>query len=313
MVSILELLKGILAISGLDSTVGLLSVYFADAGMFLAICVFAVVLVTVGRGWQRKTLWPGKRIVSSAIIAIAIAALGVSTMTISKRQVELEAEAKKTNEASLADRRNSDPTAYLAQLKNSNDPRWEREFELLDKTGYEKFVTERRAKEEQSRKDEIAKLLEELKTDPGPIENQYRIYAKLVELVPADRNFVIKLDNVRKQFERQRDAQALLEAQRRDPTDYVTIENWSWAKGGFDNVMIANFTIKNSLPWAIKDINIQCTHSAPSGTVIDRNAKIIYDRIEGNKTKRFNAFSMGFIHNQVSSSFCKIVDIVSLR
>jgi hypothetical protein len=94
---------------------------------------------------------------------------------------------------------------------------------------------------------------------------------------------------------------------------YVKLEKFSWSKGGFDNVMIANFSIKNTLPWSIKDITIQCTHSAPSGTTIDQNTRTIFERVEPNKTKRITNFNMGFINSQASRSGCEIIGVVSIR
>jgi hypothetical protein len=38
------------------------------------------------------------------------------------------------------------------------------------------------------------------------------------------------------------------------PEIWVTIENFSWTKDGFGAVMMANFTIRNALPWPVKDI-----------------------------------------------------------
>jgi hypothetical protein len=98
-----------------------------------------------------------------------------------------------------------------------------------------------------------------------------------------------------------------------NPETYVVIEDFSWTKQGFGNIMEANFTIKNSLPWAVKDIEIRCEHDAPSGTTIDSTTRTIYERFEANKSRRIAKFSMGFIHSQANRSGCRIVRVVLLR
>lgn len=73
--------------------------------------------------------------------------------------------------------------------------------------------------------------------------------------------------------------------------------------------MEADFTIRNNGTKAIKDIEIECVHFAPSGTRIDSNKRTIYEVIEPGKTRVFKDFSMGFMHSQADSSNCKIKSI----
>ena len=96
------------------------------------------------------------------------------------------------------------------------------------------------------------------------------------------------------------------------PHHYVTIENFSWSTDGFGTVMMANFTIKNSLASPVKDIEITCTHSAPSGTQIDSNTRTIYQRIEANATTRVSQFNMGFINSQATRSGCEVIKVTVL-
>lgn len=84
--------------------------------------------------------------------------------------------------------------------------------------------------------------------------------------------------------------------------------DFTWHKDGFDSIMIANFTIENKGPQAAKDFEIECTHSANSGTVIDRNTRTIYEVVKPNSKKRFANFNMGFIHSQATRSGCSITN-----
>lgn len=91
--------------------------------------------------------------------------------------------------------------------------------------------------------------------------------------------------------------------------DLVTLENFTWTRIGFDNIMEANFIIKNASKYDVKDIIIRCEHYSKSGTKIDSNTKTIYDIVEQNSTKKFPKFNMGFIHTQADSSNCRLIDL----
>jgi hypothetical protein len=88
--------------------------------------------------------------------------------------------------------------------------------------------------------------------------------------------------------------------------------DFKWEKGGFDNIMFADFTIKNPTAHAFKDFEITCTHYGPSGTTIDSNTRTLYEVVGANATKRIRHFDMGFIHSQVKTSNCKITDLVPI-
>lgn len=84
----------------------------------------------------------------------------------------------------------------------------------------------------------------------------------------------------------------------------------SWNKTGFGSIMEIDVTITNMNDRSIKDIEIECKHSAPSGTVIDSNSKTLYEVIGPNAIRRFRNFNMGFIHSQAERSGCEIKDFV---
>jgi len=82
--------------------------------------------------------------------------------------------------------------------------------------------------------------------------------------------------------------------------------NWGTTAGG--SIMVANFTIRNPTKYSIKEIEITCRHSAPSGTEIDSNRRTIYESIKANSSRTFKNFNMGFIHDQATRSRCEITD-----
>ena len=88
--------------------------------------------------------------------------------------------------------------------------------------------------------------------------------------------------------------------------------DFTWNKTGFDSVMEATFVIKNNSDRNVKDITIECTHSAKSGTVIDKNKRTIYESFSAKSEKKIANMNMGFIHGQVEKSGCQITDAVIL-
>ena len=89
--------------------------------------------------------------------------------------------------------------------------------------------------------------------------------------------------------------------------------NFKWSKGGFGSVMEADFTIQNPSNYAIKDIEVTCTHFANSGTEIDSNTRTIYETVPAKGKKVVKNFNMGFIHSQAHKSGCEIEDLVIVQ
>jgi hypothetical protein len=85
--------------------------------------------------------------------------------------------------------------------------------------------------------------------------------------------------------------------------------DFTWSKGGFDSIMLVNFTFTNPTPYPARDITVTCVHSAPSGTEIDRNTRTIYEVVPAKGRKVVRDFNMGFIHSQATSSRCRIDDL----
>jgi hypothetical protein len=89
----------------------------------------------------------------------------------------------------------------------------------------------------------------------------------------------------------------------------VDIVKFTWHKDAFKTIMKANFTIRNDNSVAVKDMEVTCVHSAPSGTEIDRNVRTIYEVVWPHSTRSFHDFDMGLIHSQAIRSSCVITDL----
>ena len=197
---------------------------------------------------------------------------------------------KVDRQAEIAALRETDPAAYLAKLKSMGKQKeWLEELEQLDP----KAFAEEQAAAEQRKKEEKEAELAELQ------ENRNR-YERLVELDPSSSLFKSKLQHY----------ETLIDQRKRwlsKPETALQIVKWSWHKDGFDNIMMATFTIKNNATFNIKDAEITCNHSSPSGTEIDMNTRTIYEVFRAGTTRTIKDFNMGFIHPQASKSSCEIV------
>lgn len=100
------------------------------------------------------------------------------------------------------------------------------------------------------------------------------------------------------------DADAMHERMREYPEEFVELQDLNWSADF--SIMELSLTLKNNSEFALKDFVIECEHSAPSGTVIDRNRREIFEVVEAGKSKRILNFNMGFIHSQAKSTACSI-------
>lgn len=91
-----------------------------------------------------------------------------------------------------------------------------------------------------------------------------------------------------------------------DPADLVKIVSYSARKGGFKNVMIVTFKLRNDNPYPVKDFQIVCGQYGQSGTELPATFDTLYERLEPGQTKTFKDVNMGLIHPQSVRFNCSI-------
>jgi hypothetical protein len=284
----------------------------AQAGLYAALLLAVVAAITIF--WPLPSIWLKYPLTSGVLLVVAIIAVFIGLQAISTEGEVARTAVEVAKEARWQELSKTDPKTYLTELQAAGDKRWENELQRLDKSSYIKLVAEREAKEMEDRKKEISELTRELTANASAdLFVLHRIYYRLSYLDPTNDEYKKKREILSKQIDARAEKQSLEQSQTKTPEKHVTIENFSWSKGGFDTVMIANFTIKNALPWTVKDVEIRCRHSAPSGTIIDQNTRTIFDKFPANQTKRLTNISMGYIHSQASRSNCEVIGVVSLR
>lgn len=92
----------------------------------------------------------------------------------------------------------------------------------------------------------------------------------------------------------------------RFPQEFASAEtklvDFTWEKGGFGTVMMANFTIRNDSPVDVADLKIHCQHYAASGVVLDQNAGTAYVVVKAHSTTRIPNVNMGFLNAEAGNS-----------
>jgi hypothetical protein len=160
-------------------------------------------------------------------------------------------------------------------------------------------------------------------TEPDNLNEQYRIYgvySELADLDPTNKEYAAKKQASEALVREMRDkltAQGRIATPRIDeeaqdqtlhPKKYVRLMDFSWDKGGFGTVMVASFTVANSLSYPIKDVRIECSLTAPSGTPLGQTSQVLYERIDAKQNRYFTDVNFGFIHTQSAVASCGIKD-----
>ena len=109
---------------------------------------------------------------------------------------------------------------------------------------------------------------------------------------------------------RRQSAATELERQRKYPKDYLTLD-FTWKAGGFGAVMVADFVVKSTLQFPVRDIAVRCVGSGNSGTELGVVRQTLYEVIPAKTTKRINNISMGFIPGQMTRARCEITSVRS--
>jgi hypothetical protein len=99
---------------------------------------------------------------------------------------------------------------------------------------------------------------------------------------------------------------AHLQVKPKPPATENMLINYNWHRGGFDAVMLLNFTVRNQNDFAVKDFTITCDHYSKSGTRIDSNSRTVYEIVPAGIALSKADFNMGFFHSQVSNSKCYV-------
>ena len=71
-------------------------------------------------------------------------------------------------------------------------------------------------------------------------------------------------------------------------------------------MLIASYVVNNDNDFAIKDVEVTCTHIANSGTLISSNSRVEYERISARGFYAAHDVNMGFIHSSATRTRCEV-------
>jgi hypothetical protein len=92
------------------------------------------------------------------------------------------------------------------------------------------------------------------------------------------------------------------------PERLVRIAAFDWSKARIED-MQANFTLASALPFAVKQVEVVCTHFARSGVEVASARRTIETLLPAHGRLEVRELDMGTIHAQASSSGCRVVSV----
>ncbi|MCJ2183933.1 hypothetical protein MTR62_14695 [Novosphingobium sp. 1949] len=238
--------------------------------------------------------YPLSRLRKLLIGLVVVALWQASAISGTLQSKELEAEAERI--VSLGQ---TDPKGQSAALAKADE-------EMLAAIGKvapslkESEVARRNEEKAAANAPRIAELLgQEKKLDKADVEGRAVIWRELASLAPGDADYRATLTELEEKLAR-------IERVRQDPTKGVEIVDFQWQTDGFGTVMMLDITLRNTSSVELRDFVINCEHSGPSGTVMDRNSRTLYEKLAPGEKRRFRKVNMGFIHSQATSSSCRV-------
>lgn len=89
-----------------------------------------------------------------------------------------------------------------------------------------------------------------------------------------------------------------------EPKVHVVTQKWV---NGYGVANVADITVKNDNPFAVKDITVACTMYGRSGTAIQRQTKTIFDIVPAKATRNFRGITIGIYNSQSDHGGCKVI------
>lgn len=218
--------------------------------------------------------------------AVAILCLMAAFVYFANRHDTLEA-------ARLADLKLSNPKAYFDEIARTDFELWKREIATVAPENKKSFV-------ERAINAEKVKLSAAALSDH---EARKASFTRLLALDPSNDSYRINMLNEGAAQVRAKRAAHMTTL---DYGEGVLLTNFSWSKGGFNTILVANFTLKNLNDLQVRDMEVVCEVMAPSGTTVSRPRTTVYEIIPAGKSKVFKEISVGLIHSQASGASCDV-------
>jgi len=80
----------------------------------------------------------------------------------------------------------------------------------------------------------------------------------------------------------------------------------SWHKDGFGTIMTASFVVHNDNRVSLRDIEVTCSSTGPSGSIIDTNARTVFEVVRDRSYLQVDKMNMGFIRAEATETKCRV-------
>ncbi|MGY4308033.1 hypothetical protein ACVIJ6_005276 [Bradyrhizobium sp. USDA 4369] len=87
----------------------------------------------------------------------------------------------------------------------------------------------------------------------------------------------------------------------------VRISSQSWRRGGLGSRALVTFTLRNTHPFAIKDVEINCAFGRDDGGPLTARRRVVPGTVKPGGRRTFAGVHVGFVNVNVSSAKCALV------
>jgi hypothetical protein len=91
------------------------------------------------------------------------------------------------------------------------------------------------------------------------------------------------------------------------PLDGLKIASQFWRRGGLGSIALVTFTLRNSNPYAVKDIQISCAFTRRDGSHLTDRARVIHDTVNMKSRRTFTRVHVGFVNVTADKAKCALV------
>ncbi|MDR3467680.1 MAG: hypothetical protein P4M07_17260 [Xanthobacteraceae bacterium] len=92
-----------------------------------------------------------------------------------------------------------------------------------------------------------------------------------------------------------------------EPADAVKLVKEVWKKPGRNNIGVADLTISNGNPFAVKDVKIKCVFTAAATGKVTELQQSIPGPVKAMAEQTFRKVSFGFIDTRAEQGACQVL------
>jgi len=97
-----------------------------------------------------------------------------------------------------------------------------------------------------------------------------------------------------------------------EPADAVKVVKEVWKKPGRNNIGIADITIGNDNPFAVKNIKIKCVFTTTATGKVTEIQQTVPGPVKAKTEQTFKKVSFGFVDTQAAEGACQVVAVTQI-